>query len=170
MTWEIDQTHSSVRWQFTLWGIVTLSGPFRNFSGQLEIDDADPAKGSIDATVTAPSFDVKDFRMHARVLSNIYLDAYDFPAIKFKSTKIRPTGEGTFDVIGDLTLKETTKQVEMHTKYNGDRTDEQGRVQRGYSGDIEINWKEFLKGPPPGRSDSTGGMAKVHMEILAVKK
>src|SRR5205807_852881 len=113
---------------------------------------------------------LRDYRMNARVVSDIYLDAYQYPTIRFKSEEVRPVGEGRFDVVGDLTLRETTGEAVMHVQYNGSRTDEQGRMQRGYTGDIELNWKEFLKGPPASRSDSTGGMAKVHIEILANKK
>lgn len=171
MVWEVDPTHSSVRWSFTLWnGIITLTGPFRSWEAQLDLDDSDPIKGSVDATIVAPSFDVRDFRMHSRILSDVYLDAYKFPAIRFKSTEIKRKDEGRFEIVGDLTMRETTKQVALEAAYNGERTDEAGRLQRGYSGDIEIHWHDFLNGPPASRSDSTGGIARIHIEILAVKK
>ncbi len=170
MTWEIEHGHSSVRWAAKWNGLLNIHGPFRGFQVQLGLDDNDPIAGSVEAIVEAPSFDSSIFRMNARLLSEVYLDAYKFPQIQFKSTEIRK-GEGAeFGIIGDLTMREATKSVELATTYNGEMTNRQGQLTRGYSGVVEITWRDFLNGSPPGQTqDAAGPTVNVYVEMLAVR-
>ena len=47
-----------------------------------------------------------------------YFDQQNFPKAMFKSSKVVSTGDNTFDVHGQLTIKGVSKQVVMHATLN----------------------------------------------------
>ncbi len=48
-----------------------------------------------------------------------FFDLAKFPTATFKSKSWKKTGEGTFDVTGDLTIKDVTKEVVLKTTLVG---------------------------------------------------
>ncbi len=169
MAWELDMSHSSVKWSAQWNGLVTMGGPFKNTRVKMELDDDNPLMGSVEGTVDSPSFDSFVYRMNARLLSPAYLDAWRYPNIVFKSKEVRPGADDThFQIVGDLTLRNTTKEVVMNTAYLGEAVGRTGGKVRGYSTVIEINWREYLEGPPPTDPiDLFSDIITVNIELVA---
>lgn len=172
MAWQLDTSHSSVKWSAQWNNLVTISGPFKAFAAKLDLDDDDPMKGSIEATLESPSFDSFVYRMNARLLSPAYLDAWKYPTIQFKSKEVR-RGEDDrhFSIVGDVTMRETTKEAELHTTYIGESTGRGGQKVRGYSGVLEIPWRDYLEGPPPTDPiDLFSEIITVRIELVATQR
>lgn len=172
MPWELDTSHSSVKWSARWNNLVKMGGPFKQFRCKLDLDDNDPLKGEIEAVVESPSFDSFVYRMNARLLSPAYLEAWKYPNITFKTKSTRPGEDNThFMLVGDLTLRDVTKEIEVLSTFNGEATGRAGNIVRGYSSVISIPWKDFLDGPPPTDAiDLFSDIITVNVEIVAGKR
>lgn len=141
-TYTIDPVHSSVA--FTIRHFVSkVPGKFTKFSGTIAYDAANPANNTVEATIDTTSFDTANEKRDAHVRSADFLQVEKFPSIKFKSTSWKKTGDGTFDVTGNLTIKDVTKPVVLKTTLLAVGPGMPGTQLSGWEATTTINKKEF---------------------------
>jgi polyisoprenoid-binding protein YceI len=118
-TWKADKAHSKINFSVTHMVIAEVDGRFTDFDATLTGSKDDFSDAKITATIKSASITTdNDFRdKHLR--SDDFFNADKYPEIKFKSTSIEKTGENTYKITGDLTIRDTTKTVVLDTKYNG---------------------------------------------------
>ena len=118
-TWKADKAHSKIDFSVTHMVIAEVDGRFTDFDATLTASKDDFSDAKITATIKTASITTdNDFRdKHLR--SDDFFNADKYPEIKFKSTSIEKTGENTYKITGDLTIRDTTKTVVLDTKYNG---------------------------------------------------
>src|SRR5271155_3203043 len=109
--WQIDPMHSSAQFSVRHLGISTVRGAFTKVSGTILIDDANPAKGQVQATIDAASVDTRVEMRDNDLRSPNFFDVQKYPTITFKSKKIEPAGPGKLKITGALTIHGTTKEV-----------------------------------------------------------
>jgi polyisoprenoid-binding protein YceI len=117
-TYSIDPVHSSVGFGVRHLFSKVL-GSFTKFSGTLVVDHANPANNSVVATIDIDSVNTASEKRDGHLKSPDFFDAAKFPAITFKSKVWKKTGEDSFDVTGDLTIKGVTKEVVLAVKSLG---------------------------------------------------
>ena len=66
-----------------------------------------------------------------------------FPALTFVSTKITARANDTFDVEGDLTIRDVTRRITLPVTYLGKATDPWGNEKLAFETEITINRKDF---------------------------
>jgi polyisoprenoid-binding protein YceI len=110
-TWAPDPTHSSVSFRVRNMGIVTVTGHFADFEGSL-VSDGTLAGTHAEGTVDVASVSTRSAQRDQHLLADDFFAAEEHPQIRFRSTAIVPDGEG-FKVTGDLTIKGTTRSVEL---------------------------------------------------------
>lgn len=116
--YKIDPVHSSTG--FTLRHILSrFTSSFTKTNGTITVDRADLEKSSVEATVEIDSVSTSDPKRDGHIKSPDFFDAAKFPKATFKSKSWKKTGESTFDVTGDLTIKDVTKEVVFHVTLNG---------------------------------------------------
>ena len=98
MAWQIDPAHSTVGFSVRHMVVSTVHGRFKVFDGTIEIDDANPANSSIEAHAETASIDTSDENRNNHLRSADFFDAEKYPTITFKSTKVEPTGDNTYQV------------------------------------------------------------------------
>src|SRR5690606_39144402 len=107
MTWNVDTSHSLLEFSVRHMGISTVRGRFREWSGALTTTE-DGRPESITVTIEPASIDTgnKDRDDHLR--SPDFFDAATNPQIRFQSTAIERTDDGTYRVTGDLDMNGVT--------------------------------------------------------------
>jgi polyisoprenoid-binding protein YceI len=122
-TWQVDPAHSSVEFQVKHMGIATVKGFFGEFTGQLEVtgDDA-TAYG----TVSVASVNTRDAQRDEHLRSADFFDVENHPGIEFRSTAIEPTDDETLRVQGELTIRGTTRPIELEAELQGADVDPWG--------------------------------------------
>ncbi len=116
-TWNVDPVHTTIGFQVTDTSDLfsTITGRFTDFEGRIEGGDVPQLAGTI--RVASVSTDNEQRDAHLR--SPDFLEAETHPEIRFRSTAIEPTGEDTFHVRGELTIKDTPFEIELDGKILG---------------------------------------------------
>src|SRR3990170_1184285 len=101
-TWEIDPAHTTVG--FVARHVLTKTrGRFGAVTGTLRVGEG-PEDSSVEVEIDAADRD-------AHLRSPDFLDVERFPKLVFRSTRVRPTGGNRFELVGDLTIKDVTREV-----------------------------------------------------------
>jgi len=118
VAYTIDPTHTQTTFQIDRFGFTTIFGAFTASEGTIWIDEADPSKSRVEASVKTASLFAGDPSRDDHLKGARWLNAEANPVITFKSTKVTPTGKDTADVAGDFTLNGVTKPVIFKVKLN----------------------------------------------------
>ena len=169
-TWVIDRSHSSVEFVVRHLVVSKVKGRFSEFEGTITVDPDDPLASAVETTIQVASIDTGDEQRDAHLRSGDFFDVEQFPTITFRSAGLRQDG-GDFEVAGDLTIRGVTKPVTLTLEYNGSSPDLWGGHRAGFSGETEVNRREF--GLDFDVKLDTGGALvgekiKIHLEVEAV--
>jgi polyisoprenoid-binding protein YceI len=113
-----DPSHSYISFTYSHIGFSTPHIGFRSFSANLTLDNANPEKSSVAVNIDATSVDSRVEVFNGHLNGENFFDTANNPEITFNSTSITSTGEDTYDVVGDLTIKGVTKPVTLETTIN----------------------------------------------------
>ncbi|MCE9507737.1 MAG: YceI family protein [Alphaproteobacteria bacterium] len=112
-----DPLHTQILFSVNHMGFTMSYGRFNKFDGAFLLDEQNPESSSADITIDANSIDMADNTWDEHVKEK-FLETAKFPAITFKSTKIKRTGENAALMTGDLTLHGVTKPVTLNVTLN----------------------------------------------------
>ncbi len=171
-TWEIDAGHSSVVAVAKHMMVAKTRGHFGSFSGRLHIGET-PEESWAEAEIDAASIDTGVEMRDNHLRSADFMDVEKFPKISYRSTGLEVTGDDTFRLHGDLTIRGITRPVVLDVEYAGTITDPQGANRVGFSAKGEIDREEF--GMTWNMAIESGGVLvgkrlKVELEVEAVQK
>ena len=141
-TYSIDPVHSRVGFAVRHLGIATVRGHFGSFEGSFEIgDELDSAK--VYGSVEAASVDTQEQQRDEHLRSADFFDVERFPRIEFESKQIRPLGEDSFEIVGDLTMHGVTREISLSAEILGTESDPWGNERVGVEARGELNRKDY---------------------------
>ena len=120
--WASDALHSSVRFEVGHMGVSMFSAGFPDVDARLF---SSPGGLELRGRVGVASFDVHDDALRPHVMAPDFLDVERYPELTFRSTEISLNGSGV-DVIGELTIKGTTRRIEAIGSLTGPIVDPYG--------------------------------------------
>ena len=141
-TWTVDPVHSSVEFQIKHMMIATVKGRFTEFDGTIEAAP-DIADSRVYGKVRTASVDTNEPTRDAHLRSADFFDVERYPEIVFESTRIEPLGGPRFRVVGELTIRDTTREVELDSTVEGSERDPWGNDRIGLRASGKIDRKEF---------------------------
>ena len=110
--WNVDKPHTEVNFSVKHF-FTPVTGTFKDYDIELLFDEENPANSSVTVTVQVASIDTKNERRDNPLRSPDFFDAERYPTMTFRSTSIREDGPNRLIATGDLTIKETTEEVEL---------------------------------------------------------
>ncbi len=163
----IDPVHSSTG--FALRHILSkYTSSFTKTTGTITVDRANLENSRVEATVEVASVSTANEKRNAHILSADFFDAAKFPSALFKSKVWKKTGENTFDVTGDLTIKDVTKEVAFHVTLNGFAPGmKPGTTISGWEATTMIKKSEFGAAGPAMLSKVLGDEVTLNISIEA---
>lgn len=139
--WKVDPTHSEVQFKVKHLVISTVTGQFNNFDGALESDTEDFDGADASFSIETASVDTNQSDRDNHLKSADFFDSENHPNITFKG-KLNKSGND-YKLVGDLTIKDTTKNVELDVEHGGTMVDGYGQNKAGFEITGNINRKEF---------------------------
>ena len=168
-TYKIDKSHSEAVFQVR--HLVTkVRGRFSDFEGTIVFDEASPENSSVDFTIQATSIDTNEPDRDKHLRSEDFFAVEQFKTISFKSKKVVKKGSETFDVVGDLSIRGTTKEITLPVTHLGKVKDPWGNEKIGFETEITLNRKDYgLKWNAPLETGGflVGDEVKVSLSIQA---
>ncbi len=141
-TYEIDPVHSSVGFSIRHF-VSKVAGSFSKVTGTITVDRTNLEKSSVDATIAITSVNTANEKRDGHLQNADFFDAPKFATATFKSKSWKKTGDDSFDVTGDLTLKGVTKEIVLKTKLLGFGAGMQGAQLSGWESTISLKRSEF---------------------------
>jgi polyisoprenoid-binding protein YceI len=164
----IDPVHSSVGFSIRHF-VAKVPGKFNKFNGTVTIDRENAANNRAEATIESASIDTGNQKRDDHLRTADFLDAARLPKITFKSTAWSKTGDDTYDVTGDLTIKDVTKPVVLKVTSLGFGPGSGGAQLSGWEATTKINKKEFNVKDPPMLDAALGDEVTVTINLEAKK-
>src|SRR3954451_11259274 len=107
--WAVDPVHSTAEFRVRNMGIVTVTGQFAEFEGTIVSDgtlEGSRAEGTAEVSSLSTRSEKRDGHLHA----DDFFATDRYPQIHFVSKRFEDDGDG-IKVVGDLTIKGTTREV-----------------------------------------------------------
>lgn len=142
--WSMDRAHSEARFKVKHMMISSVSGEFTEFESTLETDennDFSTAKATFKAPIDSINTKMEQRDNHLKEAD--FFDVAHHPHLFFESTKMTQTGEGEYEMEGNLTIRETTKPVILKVDNEGVIKDGQGNWRTGFEISGQISRKAF---------------------------
>ncbi len=115
-TWSIDPVHSIAGFSARHMMISNVRGTFEKLVGIIQYAPGDLKSVHVDVTIDTESINTRNLKRDNHLRSPDFLDAARFPQITFTSKRVENTRGGGFDLVGDLTIRGTTKEVVLKVK------------------------------------------------------
>lgn len=141
--WGIDTTHSEITFKVKHLVISTVTGKFKEFDASIETDNENFENAAISFNAEINSIDTGNEDRDNHLKSDDFFNAEEYPTLSFTSNSFKKTGDGTYKLIGDLTIRDNTKTVELDAEYGGTVVDPYGNTKAGFEVTGKINRKEF---------------------------
>jgi len=147
-TWEADPYHSKLTFSTTHLGIADIAGLFQTFEASIVSDKEDFSDAVFELSVDVNSINTEVEMRDNHLRSEDFFHVEKYPAMTYKSTKIRKAGKDKYKLTGDLTLHGVTKEVTMDLWYRGTIENPQsGAVTSGFQLTGTLNRSDFNIGP-----------------------
>lgn len=159
-TWAIDQTRSVVQFTVTKLGFDDVTGTFRDFSGTVRYDSANPAGSSVEWRVKVGSVETDASNRDRSLQSAEYFDAANHPEMTFRSERVRSLGNGRLQVEGPIMIKGRTRPLSIVVE----------PVEGGFETRFEVNRYDFdiVGGSVMGRL--IGRTVRVRLVAMAAER
>jgi polyisoprenoid-binding protein YceI len=143
-TWNIDPAHSAAEFKVKHMMISNVKGKFSGISGVLKLDQTDPTRSTVEASVPVATLSTQDDQRDAHLKSADFFDADKFPTMSFKSLAVHPMEPGECAVSGELTMHGVTKAITFAVEGPTlPAKDPWGNLRVGLSATAKINRKDF---------------------------
>jgi len=173
-TWVIDPAHTVSGFTVKHMMIANVTGVFEVTRGTIEYRPGDPGSVKADITIEAKSVNTRIGRRDDDLRSDNFFSAEKFPTLAFRSKRVQNVRTEGFDLVGDLTIRDVTREVVL--KVDGPTApikDPQGNRRVGATASTTINRKDFRI--MYNRTIEAGGVVvgdevKIKLEVEAVEK
>lgn len=133
----IDKAHSQINFVAEA-RFISAHGSFDRWEADVQLDPQRIENSSLKITIEAASINTRIERRDNHLRSNDFFAVEKYPTITFVSKKITKAGDNKYNVLGDLTIRGVTKEIEVPLTmvfYENNR----GR----FRGTFEVNRKDF---------------------------
>ncbi|MFA5804704.1 MAG: YceI family protein [Melioribacteraceae bacterium] len=136
--WTIDNAHSKVQFSVTHLIISEVTGQFKSFDGNIESFKDDFSDAKIDFSADIASINTDNEKRDAHLKSDDFFNAEKFPKMIFKGKSLKKIDGKNYKLVGDLTIRDVTKEVTLDVVYNG-TVQAWGQTKAGFKIKGEVN-------------------------------
>jgi polyisoprenoid-binding protein YceI len=141
--WVIDPLHSEVHFKVKHLMIATVTGTFTSYTAEMKSDATDFSDAQISFSADIASISTGNDQRDGHLKSDDFFNAEQFPTMRFASSGLRSTGNNTYVLAGDMTIRDVTKSIELTVEYGGTMVDFYGNTKAGFDIVGKLSRKEF---------------------------
>ena len=148
--WVIEPAHSSIHFEVPHLSISTVTGNFTSFSGTAITNGDNFKDARISAVIDATSINTYNLERDKHLREDDFLNTKKYPNIIFKATSFSISEDGSYDLQGELTIREVTKPVALKSEFQGiillNKQKKAGFTARGTINrfDYGLQWNDVL--------------------------
>ncbi|WP_020526795.1 YceI family protein [Flexithrix dorotheae] len=155
--WKLDLNHTDINFKVGHLGIAFISGNFSEFEGKLElVEESSFENARVSFSLSTDSLNTGNDMRDNHLKTPEFFDAFSYPSITFESTAFYKTEGDTYKLIGNLTIRDQCREIELTALYKGGATDLWGNniVVFHIKGEIDrldfgIEWNQKLESGIP---------------------
>ncbi len=141
--WSFDKAHSKISFNVEHLVISEVTGQFGEFDGEVMASSEDFTGADVKFTINVNSIDTDNERRDGHLKSDDFFNAEKFPNITFVGKSLKQVDGKNYKLVGDLTIRDVTKEVELDVKYNGTVKDPYGNTKAGFKITGNINRMDY---------------------------
>jgi len=172
-TWSIAPGRSSIKFKVQHLLLFEVEGKFKKFYGKVITQNQDFSIVRIESHIAVNSIYTGNRDRDAHLLEEEFFFVDQFPEISFKSNSITKTGEQTFKVKGDLTIRGVTKPIELVVECGGKKVISNGAICADFTAsgmlnrfDYGLKWNSFTE----AGGALVGEMVEIILKVRLVKE
>ncbi len=150
--WVFDKAHTKISFSVSHMVINEVEGNFKSFDGSLTTNKNDFTDAKIKFTVDVNSINTDNSERDKHLKSDDFFNAKKYPKMVFVSKSLKKISGKKYKMVGDLTIRDKTKEIVLDVKFNGTIKDPWGNIRAGFSLEGEINrfdynlkWSKLLE-------------------------
>ena len=141
-TYVLDPSHTTVGFVARHLMVTKVRGRFEEFEGSITVG-ADPLASSAQAAISTASLTTGSPDRDGHVKSDDFLAVETFPTMRFASRRVSHVAGDRFTVVGDLTVKDVTREVVLEVTIDGVARDPWGGERLAVTASTEIDREDF---------------------------
>ena len=142
-TYRIDPSHTRIGFVARHAMVTKVRGAFNDVAGSGTFDADDPSRSTLEVTIDVASVDTRSPDRDAHLRGDDFFAADTHSHITFSSTGVQQTGEATFRIDGDLTIRGVTRPISFDLELIGTAVDPFGNTRLGLEGSVVVNRKDW---------------------------
>jgi len=166
-TFALDVAHTRVGFVARHLMVSKVRGAFTGVSGEITVA-ADPIESTVTAIIDTATITTGVADRDGHLRSPDFLDVERYPQMVFQGRRVTHIDGPSFTLVGDLTIKDVTREVELKLEFEGVARSPWGQEVIGFTARAEIDREDF--GMTWNQALETGGVLvgkKVTIEIEA---
>lgn len=141
--WKIDPSHSEIGFKVKHMMFTTVSGHFDNFTADVETEGENFDSATIKFTAETESINSNNADRDKHLRSADFFEPEKFPQLTFISSSMKKVSNDKYKVVGVMTIRDISKEIELDAEYSGLMKDPWGQTRAAFTLDTKINRKDF---------------------------
>jgi polyisoprenoid-binding protein YceI len=141
--YNVDPNHTSVEFAAKHMMVTSVRGRFKDFTGQVEVDEENPTDATVTFTINVASLDTGVDQRDQHLRSADFFDVEHHPEMRYASTKVESLGGNRYRVTGNLTIKDQVRPVTLDAEVAERFADPFGNERIGFSAAGKVNRRDW---------------------------
>jgi len=142
-TWAVDPAHSEILFKVKHMMVSTVTGSFDEFNGTLKTTDSGFEDAQIEFRASTKSINTRNADRDKHLNSDDFFNSEKYPEMKFISKSFKKQDDSNYILVGDLTIRDVTREVTLSVTHEGTAVDPYGQKKAGFEITGKLNRKDF---------------------------
>ena len=142
-TWALEPSHSEITFKVRHMMISNVSGQFKKFESKVETEGDDLTTADVTFSADIDSISTNNEQRDGHLKSPDFFDAATYTQLVFESTSMEKTGDDTYTLHGNLTMRGVTNTIALDVEFGGIIKDPFGYNRAGFTVTGKVNRKDY---------------------------
>jgi polyisoprenoid-binding protein YceI len=143
MSWQIDEGHTHVGFTCRHMMVSTVRGEFEKIRGTVEFNEHDLTRSKAEIQIEVASVSTHNAQRDEHLCSADFFDVEQYPFMTFKSKRLILTDANHGQLIGDLTIRDITREVVLDGEFGGVSQTPWNTYSAGFNVRGKVNRKDW---------------------------